>query len=178
MNRRDFVVQSAMAAATAAAAGTLCTTPGASSAQRVTGDLTWNKAPCRFCGTGCHVQVGVSRGKVVAIEGDRQAEVNKGLLCVKGYHVGLALYGKDRLTRPLLRQNGRLAPISWDKAIDIVADRILADPAGFAVYGSGQWTIPEGYAANKLVKGVIGNNQIDPNARLCMTSAVTGFLST
>ena len=60
-----------------------------------TGGITWDKAPCRFCGTGCHVRVGVKDGKVVAIEGDQLAEVNKGLLCVKGYHVGLALYGKD-----------------------------------------------------------------------------------
>jgi nitrate reductase NapA len=106
------------------------------------------------------------------------ADVNKGLLCVKGYHVGLALYGRDRLTRPLLRKNGKLEPISWNQAIDIVADRVQKDPAGFAMYGSGQWTIPEGYAATKFVKGGLGHHQIDPNARLCMSSAVTGFLST
>jgi nitrate reductase (cytochrome) len=178
MNRREFAVKSAMAAATLAAGGGLLGLSGAGAQPGGGGEVTWGKAPCRFCGTGCHVQVGVARGRVVAIQGDRQADVNKGLLCVKGYHVGLALYGKDRLTRPLLRQNGRLVPISWERAIDIVADRIQADPAGFAVYGSGQWTIPEGYAANKLIKGVVGNNQIDPNARLCMASAVTGFLST
>lgn len=140
--------------------------------------VTWDKAPCRFCGTGCHVQVGVKSGRVVAIAGDTAAEVNKGLLCVKGYHVGLALYGKDRLTRPLLREGGVLRPISWERAIDIVTERALLEPQGFAIYGSGQWTIPEGYAAQKLSKGVLANNQIDPNARLCMASAVTGFIST
>jgi len=140
--------------------------------------VKWDKAPCRFCGTGCHVQVGVKDGRVVAIAGDQKAEVNKGLLCVKGYHVGLALYGKDRLTRPLLRKNGQLVPITWEQALDVIADRIVADPAGFAMYGSGQWTIPEGYAAQKLVKAGLATNQIDPNARLCMASAVTGFLST
>ena len=51
-------------------------------------------------------------------------------------------------------------------------------PERFAVYGSGQWTIPEGYAAQKLMKGGLSNNHIDPNARLCMASAVTGFLAT
>lgn len=117
-------------------------------------------------------------GKVVAIAGDKAAAVNRGLLCVKGYHVGLALYGKDRLTQPLLRQNGKLVPISWERALDIVADRVMSDPQGFAFYGSGQWTIPEGYAAQKLMKGGLGNNNIDPNARLCMASAVTGFLAT
>ncbi|MCA9562715.1 MAG: molybdopterin-dependent oxidoreductase [Myxococcales bacterium] len=140
--------------------------------------VSWNKAPCRFCGTGCHVQVGVHEDRVVAIAGDQLAEVNKGLLCVKGYHVGMVLYGEDRLTQPLLRTNGQLEPISWDEALDIIADRVLRDPAGFAFYGSGQWTIPEGYAAQKFMKAGLSNNHIDPNARLCMASAVTGFLAT
>jgi nitrate reductase NapA len=141
--------------------------------------LKWNKAPCRFCGTGCHVQVGVENGRVVAIAGDKAAEVNQGLLCVKGYHVGGILYGKDRLTQPLLRkQDGKLAAISWDEAIEIIAKRIYDSPSTFAFYGSGQWTIPEGYAAQKFMKGGLGNNHIDPNARLCMASAVTGFLAT
>ncbi len=172
-DRRSFLQLSALAAATAAAART----PNANATPNTDG-VAWNKAPCRFCGTGCHVQVGVRAGKVVSIAGDPNAEVNKGLLCVKGYHVALALYGKDRLTTPLLRKNGQLVPISWDEALDVVADRIQLDPKGFAIYGSGQWTIPEGYAAQKFIKGGLSNNHIDPNARLCMASAVTGFLAT
>lgn len=172
MDRRDFLLASALAAATAAAKGVAAPEPPTIEGVR------WAKAPCRFCGTGCHVQVGTKGGKVVAIAGDPKAEVNKGLLCVKGYHVGLALYGKDRLTTPLLRKNGKLTPISWEEAIKKVVERIQLDPKGFAIYGSGQWTIPEGYVANKLSKAVLRNNQIDPNARLCMASAVTGFLAT
>lgn len=183
MDRRDFLKTTALAAASAAAyrlaqGGDSEAAPGPRVTAAPGGDVTWDKAPCRFCGTGCHVQVGVRGGKVVAIAGDEKAEVNRGLLCVKGYHVALALYGEDRLTRPLLRKNGKLEPIGWDQALDIVADRALANPAGFAIYGSGQWTIPEGYAANKLIKAGLASNQIDPNARLCMASAVTGFLST
>ena len=56
--------------------------------------------------------------------------------------------------------------------------RIMRAPEKFAFYGSGQWTIPEGYAAQKFMKGGLGNNHIDPNARLCMASAVTGFIAT
>lgn len=141
--------------------------------------VKWDKAPCRFCGTGCHVQVGVKDGKVVAIQGDREAPVNKGLLCVKGYHVGLALYGKDRLTQPLLRQkDGGYKAIAWDEAIDIVARRIAKNPKQFGFYTSGQTTIPEGFAANLLMKGGLSNNHMDPNARLCMASAVTGYIGT
>jgi nitrate reductase NapA len=175
--RRDFLKTSALAAASAfvasRAGAALAATPTAPESD----GIRWGKAPCRFCGTGCHVRVGVKDGRIVAIEGDQLAEVNKGLLCVKGYHVGLALYGKDRLTTPMLRRGGKLEPISWEEAIEVVAQRILAAPDKFAIYGSGQWTIPEGYAANKLMKGGLSNNHIDPNARLCMSSAVTGYLS-
>ncbi|MBL8766223.1 MAG: molybdopterin-dependent oxidoreductase [Planctomycetes bacterium] len=175
-DRREFLRASALAAAAATLHGSAPSAvagPGAPA-----GDVTWDKAPCRFCGTGCHVQVGVRDDKVVAIAGDVDADVNKGLLCVKGYHVGLALYGPDRLTRPLLRRDGELQPISWDEALDVIADRIAARPERFAFYGSGQWTVPEGYAAQKFMKGGLANNHIDPNARLCMASAVTGFLGT
>ncbi len=167
--RRDFLKATALAAATAAISG---------AAPAAADGVSWDKAPCRFCGTGCHVQVGVKDGKITQIAGDRKAAVNKGLLCVKGYHVGLALYGPDRLKQPLLRKDGALVPVSWEEAIGVIADRVLLDPRGFAIYGSGQWTIPEGYAALKFMKGGLGSNQIDPNARLCMASAVTGFLAT
>ncbi len=173
MDRRSFLRSVAMAAA-AAAARRAPVQPILDAA----GGITWDKAPCRFCGTGCHLQVGVADGRVVAVAGDEQADVNKGLLCVKGYHAGEALYGKERLTTPLLRKDGALVPVSWDEALDVLADRVEADPAGFAIYGSGQWTIGEGYVANKFVKAGLANNHIDPNARLCMASAVTGFLAT
>ena len=189
-NRRTFLRSTAMAAAAALAsespAGSQTAPPAPVNPPVPPGgtdlpilpDVTWNKAPCRFCGTGCHVQVGVKDGRVVAVTGDRQAEVNKGLLCVKGYHVGMILYGKDRLTTPLLRRDGKMVAISWDEALDVIAQRINAAPSKFAFYGSGQWTVPEGYAVNKFMKGGLSNNMVEPNARLCMASAVTGYIST
>jgi nitrate reductase NapA len=180
MLRRDFLRHSAMVAAAAVVARRTsgAPSPGEPSGPTTTPDgVRWDKAPCRFCGTGCHVRVGVKAGRVVAIQGDPAAEVNKGLLCMKGYHVGSILYGPDRLTVPQLRRQGRLEPISWAEAVDVIARRIMANPAGFAFYGSGQWTIPEGYAVQKLMKAGLGNNHLEPNARLCMASAVTGYLS-
>lgn len=175
IERRSFLKASALAAASAAAGQRA----GAASTPAPVGDgIKWDKAPCRFCGTGCHVKVGVQDGKVVAIAGHPEAEVNKGLLCVKGYHVGGILYGEDRLKHPMIRRNGVLERISWEEAIDTAAQKIMESPDEFAIYGSGQWTIPEGYAAQKLIKGGLSNNHIDPNARLCMASAVTGYIST
>ena len=175
IERRTFLKTSALAAASAAATAR-AQFPAAQASPP--DDIKWDKAPCRFCGTGCHVKVGVKNGKVVAIAGHPDAAVNKGLLCVKGYHVGGILYGKDRLTDPLLRRNGVLEKISWEEAIDIAARRIMKNPAGFGFYTSGQSTIPEGYAATKFMKGGLSNNHTEPNARLCMASAVTGYIST
>ncbi|MEX0321374.1 MAG: molybdopterin-dependent oxidoreductase [Puniceicoccaceae bacterium] len=177
VDRRKFLKTSAMAAATAAAVSKV----SGQAVKPVLADnspLKWDKAPCRFCGTGCHVQVGVRNGKVEAIAGDPHADVNKGLLCVKGYNVGGILYGKDRIKHPMLRVNGELKKISWDEAVEVIAKRIRKNPKGFAYYGSGQWTVPEGYIAQKFIKGGLSNNHIDPNARLCMASAVTGYIST
>ncbi len=177
VDRRSFLKTSAMAAATAAAYSKVSGKPEAS-ALMANGPLKWDKAPCRFCGTGCHVQVGVRNGKVEAIAGDPDAAVNKGLLCVKGYNVGGILYGKDRIKHPMLRVNGELKKISWDEAVDVIAKRIAKKSKSFAFYGSGQWTVIEGYIAQKFIKGGLSNNHIDPNARLCMASAVTGYVST
>ena len=106
IDRREFIELSAMSAAVAAAAQLPASAPAHAEARKTPDGVTWDKAPCRFCGTGCHVQVGVKKGKVVGVAGDEKAPVNKGLLCVKGYHVGLALYGRDRLTQPLTRPVG------------------------------------------------------------------------
>ena len=146
-------------------------------------DLTWGKAPCRYCGTGCGVEVGVRDGKVLAVRGDEKSPVNKGLLCVKGYHLPAMLYGKDRLTVPQRRYpDGRVEEISWDAAFDLIAEHFqktldTKGPEGVAVYGSGQWTVFDGYAALKWIKGGMRSNNLDPNARLCMASAVMGFMT-
>lgn len=72
--------------------------------------------------------------------------------------------------------------ISWDEALDLVAEQFQATlaehgPDAVAVYGSGQWTVFDGYAALKWVKAGMKSNNLDPNARLCMASAVMGFVT-
>ncbi|MEG0052728.1 MAG: periplasmic nitrate reductase subunit alpha [Comamonas sp.] len=187
--RRDFVRQSAAAAAGAVAGIPIEVLSQGSVAAADVG-LKWSKAPCRFCGTGCGVMVAVKENRVVATQGDPEAEVNRGLNCVKGYFLSKIMYGGDRLTQPLLRmKNGRYAkdgefqPVSWDTAFDVMAEQFKktikakgADAVG--MFGSGQWTVWEGYAASKLFKAGFRTNNIDPNARHCMASAVAGFMRT
>ncbi|MBO6897288.1 MAG: nitrate reductase catalytic subunit NapA [Shimia sp.] len=184
-SRRTFLKASA-AAATASAAG--ITLPKEAQAQVGTPDIRWDKAPCRFCGTGCSVLVGTKEGRVVATQGDPEAPVNRGLNCIKGYFLSKIMYGEDRLTTPLLRKTGgvydkegEFTPVSWEEAFDIMAEKwkaALADkgPTGIGMFGSGQWTVWEGYAAAKLMKAGFLSNNIDPNARHCMASAVVGFM--
>jgi nitrate reductase NapA len=144
--------------------------------------IAWRKTPCRFCGVGCGLLVGISNGRAVAVKGDPASPVNRGLCCVKGYHSVMALYGKDRLTRALVRKNGQLVPVPMKEALDLVAMKMAETikahgKDAVAMYGSGQWTIPDGYVASKFMKGAIGTNNLEANARLCMASAVTGFMT-
>ncbi|OHB31513.1 MAG: nitrate reductase catalytic subunit [Phenylobacterium sp. RIFCSPHIGHO2_01_FULL_69_31] len=189
-SRRDLIRASAVGAAAAAAGLQLPVRPAGAAAPGATEGVKWSKAPCRFCGTGCGVAVGVKDGRVIATEGDPKAEVNRGLNCVKGYFLSKILYGSDRLTTPLLRKkdgrfakDGAFTPVSWDEAFDVMAEqfkRVLKTQGGggIGMAGSGQWTVWEGYAANKLMKAGFRSNHIDPNARHCMASAVQGFMRT
>ncbi len=147
-------------------------------------DLTWSKAPCRYCGTGCGVEVGVKDGRIMAVRGDEASPVNRGLLCVKGYHLPAMLYGEDRLTHPMLRNpDGQgFSQISWDEALDLIAQKYQealdeSGPESVAFYGSGQWGIHDGYAVTKWFRGGLRSNNVEPNARLCMASAVMGFMT-
>jgi nitrate reductase NapA len=173
----------AMASAAAAASSLIPDIVFGEDVERYVGDgrsLVWKKTPCRFCGVGCGLLVAIENGRAVAVRGDPDSSVNRGLACVKGYHSVQALYGRDRLTRAMIRRDGRLVPVPMREALDLVARRLRDTIAqhgkdSVGIYGSGQWTIPAGYVASKLFKGAIGTNNVETNARLCMSSAVTGF---
>ncbi len=185
LNRRDFIKANAAAAAMSVAG-----LPATSAVAAGKDDIRWDKAACRFCGTGCGVLVGTQDGRVVATQGDPDAPVNRGLNCIKGYFLSKIMYGADRVKTPMLRmkngkydKEGDFTPISWTQAFDIMEAQVRdalkkKGPAGIAMFGSGQWTIWEGYAAAKLMKAGFRSNNIDPNARHCMASAVAGFMRT
>ncbi|TKB47400.1 nitrate reductase catalytic subunit NapA [Thalassotalea mangrovi] len=190
LDRRAFIKANAIAAAATAAGLSIPASASNLITSREITKLKWDKAPCRFCGTGCSVNVATLDGKVVATHGDIKSPVNKGLNCVKGYFLSKIMYGKDRLRKPLLRmsngqydKNGDFTEVSWDQAFDIMAEKAkqaLNDkgPEAVGMFGSGQWTVHEGYAAVKLYKAGFRSNNIDPNARHCMASAVVGFMRT
>lgn len=190
LERRAFMKVSAVAAAAGVAGVTLPASASNVLTRSDRTDLKWDKAPCRFCGTGCSVNVATLGGAVVATHGDINSPVNKGINCVKGYFLSKIMYGRDRLHTPMLRmrdgrhhKDGDFTPVSWDQAFDIMAEKYKAalaskGPESIGMFGSGQWTVMEGYAASKLMKAGFRSNNIEPNARHCMASAVGGFMRT
>ncbi|MBI5937823.1 MAG: nitrate reductase catalytic subunit NapA [Betaproteobacteria bacterium] len=189
MTRRDFL-KTSIAASTAATVGMPLSKSAEAAVKQAEAGWQWDKAVCRFCGTGCGIMVATQGGKIVATKGDPDAPVNRGLNCVKGYFNGKIMYGADRLTQPLLRmtdgkfdKKGKFVPVSWGQALDIMVEKFMAaykekGPHGIGLFGSGQWTVPEGYVAAKLWKAGFRSNSIDPNARHCMASAVAAFMQT
>jgi len=153
-------------------------------------NVVWDKAPCRFCGTGCSVLVGVRDNDIVAVKGDPESTVNRGLLCAKGYWLNKIHSAADRLKVPLIRvspksvsEGAEFREASWDEALDLIATKFREaidqhGPESVAMFGSGQWTVWEGYAASKFFKGGLGSNNLECNARHCMASAVAGFMTT
>ena len=143
------------------------------------------KSTCCYCGVGCGVVIEHEAGRITGVRGDPEHPANFGRLCTKGSTLHLsasadtliarALYPELRPSRDASRQR-----VSWDTALDTAAERFAAiiaehGPDAVAVYGAGQLLTEDYYVFNKLVKGLIGTNNLDTNSRLCMSSAVAGY---
>ena len=200
MERRDFLRNAAATAATVS----LTTKDGWAVPGADQYELERDTAPtdllaaCPYCGVGCGTIIQTRNGRITNILPDKDHPTNKGLQCIKGLTSAEAIY-VDRLTVPLIRKDmsdplrGHVSATkgnfdddvfrqaSWDEAEELVADRtaeIVKTTGGNSVglYGSGQLTVEGQYLENIFMKGVIGSNTIEANARMCMTSAVTGYI--
>ena len=185
--RREFMKRTAaMAAVAAVASATGCGGESETDAAHPNvhaSDQTWRKTVCRFCGTGCGVQVMLRNGRVAALRGDPKHGGTKGLVCAKALFLPKILHSPDRLTTPQIRKGDQFVDASWDEAMALVnkrfADAIRSSgPNSVAYYGSGQCFSEESYYMNRLFKGGIGTNNVEGNPRLCMASAVGGYVST
>jgi anaerobic selenocysteine-containing dehydrogenase len=140
----------------------------------------WVKTTCGYCSVGCGMLVGVRKGKAVAVRGNPDHPVNAGKLCPKGLSEHHILTAAGRATRPLLRRNGALAPVSWDEALDTMVLRIRAiqqkyGPESLGVISTGQLVTEEFYTLGKLIQLGFGTRNYDGNTTLCMASAVSGY---
>ena len=122
---------------------------------------------CPYCGCGCSLLLGVRGNKIISVIGNRDGPVNKGRLCVKG-RFGLTFPNHpDRLTTPLVRENGKFAPTSWDKALNMVSSKFKKFKGDqFAVFTSAKCTNEENYMIQKFTRAVMATNNIDHCARL------------
>jgi nitrate reductase NapA len=183
VERREFL--KGIAAVSAATAGSAlvpgpllsATTGDASEAQSA---VDWRKAPCRMCGVGCGLLVAIENGRAGAVKGDSASAVGQGLACAKGYYSVQALYGRDRVTRAMIRRERVLSAAPMSEALDVVAQRLRETIQRFgkdsvAIYGSAQWSIPDAYVASKLFKGGIGTNNVESSARLYAASVMAGL---
>ncbi len=157
--------------------------PPASSAGEAATAESLEKAPCRLCGVGCGLRIALQDGRAAAVRGDPASAVSAGLACAKGYYAPQILYGRDRLTRALIRESGgpRRAPVS--EALDMVASRLRDTiarhgPGSVALYGSGQWTIPDAYVAQRLFKEGLGVANVGSSTRLHAAAVMAGLEST
>ena len=146
------------------------------------------KSTCCYCGTGCGVIIEHEGDRITGVRGDPDHPANFGRLCTKGSTLHLSASTQTlvlRATQPELRndKNSPRTAVSWETALDHAASRFAdainthgADAVAF--YVSGQLLTEDYYVFNKLVKGLIGSNNIDSNSRLCMSSAVGGYKAT
>ena len=149
---------------------------------------------CPYCGVGCGLEVSppAQTGKATQrdsqgnpmwkVRGDKAHPSNRGMVCVKGATVAESL-GKDRLLYPMVRDSldREFRRVSWDEALDRIVNRIqivrsTQGPDALCMYGSGQFQTEDYYIAQKLMKGCLGTNNFDANSRLCMSSAVSGYI--
>ena len=153
LTRRNFVKTTAVVLASAAAAGTMggCSSSLAGTgddAAATGGDTTKTVGVCRFCGCGCGVIVEAKDGKVISVTGDPENGSSRGLNCVKGYYLAGALYGEDRLTRPLIRDDAStkgtpdgLREATWEEALDLVAGKLRDTWKAGAAASSPSWRV-------------------------------------
>ncbi|MBE9126724.1 molybdopterin oxidoreductase family protein [Coleofasciculus sp. LEGE 07081] len=152
------------------------------------------KTLCPYCGVGCGLEVSppAQAGKATnrdsegtpiwKVRGDRSHPSSQGMICVKGATVSESLE-KSRLKHPLMRDSldEPFRQVSWDEALDHIVNRIQTvrftqGPEALCMYGSGQFQTEDYYIAQKLMKGCLGTNNFDANSRLCMSSAVAGYI--
>ena len=138
---------------------------------------------CIYCGCGCGLYLESDGHRIISTVPSRNHPVSRGSLCVKGWNSFEFVNSKERLTKPLIRKNGKLIPSSWEEAVDLIADKFLhyKDKYGndsLAFLTSAKATNEENYLMMKLARAVFGTNNIDHCARLCHASTVAGLAAT
>jgi len=129
------------------------------------------KTTCSYCGVGCQIYLHVQDGNVVKVTGAEETGPNFGSLCVKGRFGYNFINSPERLTDPLIKENGTFRKASWDEALNLVADRLGAiqkdsGPDSIGVLTSARISNEDNYVAHKFTRAALKTNNIDHCARL------------
>ena len=137
------------------------------------------RTTCSYCGVGCNLEVAVKSNEVLSIRAPQDA-VNAGHTCLKGRYAFKFYNHEDRLTSPLIRKNGELTPCSWDEALDFIKDKFESiksehGPDAIAGISSARCTNEENYMFQKMIRQLVGTNNIDCCARVCHSPTAWGM---
>ena len=133
---------------------------------------------CPYCGVGCGIRVTAEDGQLIHVDDDPENRSSLGLLCVKGRFGTAFVNHSDRLTQPLIRRpSGRLEPASWDEALELAAEKFAEHRGAFGSFSSAKATNEDNYLLQKLVRAVMGTNNIDHCTRLCHSPSVEAMLA-
>lgn len=141
------------------------------------------RTTCTYCGVGCQLEVNVKGDQIFSIRAPYNAEVNKGHTCLKGRYAFRFYNHPDRLKYPMIRKNGKLERVSWEEAYDYIAKRLINiketyGPDAIAGISSSRTTNEENYLMQKMIRAVIGTNNIDGCARVCHSPTALGLQRT
>ena len=135
---------------------------------------------CPYCGVGCGIKLQVSgNDEIVAVEDDPDNLSSVGMLCVKGRFGASFVHHPDRLTTPLIREDGQFREATWDEALDLIADRLVNyRDDDFGTLCSAKATNEDGYIQQKFARLLMQTNNIDHCTRLCHAPSVEAMLAT
>lgn len=146
-------------------------------------DKRFTLTVCPYCGCGCGLYLECEGERVIGSFPSGNHPVSKGCLCVKGWNAYEFISSLDRLTKPLIKNNGGFKECSWDEALGFVSKKLLEiknkyGPDSLAFLSSAKASNEENFLMMKLARAVFKTNNIDHCARLCHASTVVGLAST
>ena len=138
------------------------------------------RTTCTYCGVGCQLDVSVIDGVIKGIQAPETAKVNEGHTCLKGRFAFKFYNHPDRLKEPLIKRNGKFEIVSWEKAYDFIADKLIDTKNKYGVdaiggISSSRATNEENYLMQKMIRVAIGTNNIDGCARVCHAPTAFGM---
>lgn len=128
-------------------------------------DLVSSPSACEHCASGCAQRTDHRRGKVLRRLAGDDPEINEEWNCDKGRWAFTYATVGDRITTPLIREDGTLRPASWSEALTVAGAGLLAAGSNTGVLVGGRCTVQDAYAYSKFARMVLGTNDIDFRAR-------------